>query len=106
MNNTLDLLRGVWQLMWKPLLQSLLIIITYALLPNQTLDTLVLTILVYVYTFQLLFSEAPSPKKWLVVYPLSIGLITSLFYYLYIWAGAFGILGAIVLLVGIAGFII
>lgn len=101
--SNISLMRDVFSLVWKQIVQAALIIITYGALPSRNLITLVLTILIYTYVFNLLFSEGhPSLKKWLVVYPSLTLAITSGFYLLYSWAGAFGILGLTLVLCAIA----
>ena len=102
-----DLLIYFGKLITPKLIQLVLIIFTFNILINQNPNTLILTILIWIFLFKLADkSETPQAKDWLIKTPLQIALPIFILYYAYQWLGGFGLIGLIIILLGWAAYLI
>ena len=93
MSGSLDIIVIVWDLVKWKLLQSLLIIITFAAIPAKSFFTLTITVLVYSYLFDL-FSSKPKIGRWTKRLVLTFGFFLALAA-IYRFFGIWGIAGTI-----------
>lgn len=103
MSNKLFLIIGFF---WKSILQSFLIFLSLLFLPNKNFISVVLCVLVWVLIFELFTSPvSPELRRW-----FSLILRTSLWVaiplLIYSWLGAYGLLGAILIILILVGYII
>lgn len=105
--NVWDLLKFVFGLLWKQMLQMLLITLTllYFALTYINLLVIVLVILFWNLTFKLWreieYREVPSLKGWFKSIVLNI-TITIFFYYFILFLGGYGLLGLSIILLAFA----
>jgi hypothetical protein len=90
MNSTVKLLKEVFFIVWKAVVQLVLIILTIALIPNKNLVSIWLCLLVWILIFKLVQKEL-EPKDWLITFAFTIGM-TALIYLVGFVKGIIGLM--------------
>ena len=101
-SSLLYILLFVFRLLWRQILQTLLIIITLSsLITNLNIVTINLTILTWVLSFKLVKEASDNDKPilydWIKTIILSV-VVTSFFVLLFIFFGGYGLLGLIIVM--------
>jgi hypothetical protein len=101
LGNIYNLLLDVGKLVWKSVLQTALILVTLFVIPKINIFSLISSILIWIYLFDLVFGE-PSIKGWGYKALWTISFV-SIFYFASLYLGKFGMIGAVLLLFFLAG---
>lgn len=105
--NTFDLLKFVGLMVWKPLLQGLLVIFTLRYLVVINFASIILSVMVWYLIFRLLSEswngDVPVVKEWLFGSLKAFGVVLF-FMFLFFIFGGLGVLGFLIILFGLAGF--
>lgn len=95
----------VWRLLWRQILQTVLIIITISSLVYVNVVSITLSVLVWTLYFKLLREveegEKPMLVYWLRTILFTSGITVGLLL-LFVWLGGFGIIGLILILISLA----
>lgn len=100
-----ELLRFVFGLLWRQILQSVLIILSISMLTYRNLVSITLCIVLWVCLFKLWReveeSNKPVLKEWFWMITRSV-VFTLVLLLLFLWLGGYGIIGLVVTLLVLA----
>lgn len=95
-----NILGGVFRLVWRQVLLTILTLVTIMLLPNKTVVSIGLAVLTWQYLL-LLFSTKPKPKQWVftLLFTAAFFLAFGLLSWALGFAGAVGVLLAPIVII-------
>lgn len=100
--SSLKIAKFVWFFIWKPVLQTILILITLFSIPFVNVFSSILCVLVWVLVFKLFSGVDPDWSVWWKSI-WQVSLFVGGLYYLVAWLGGFGLLGVVLILLLLSG---